>query len=197
MQRTRILAIAALSAAALLLSSCGYNAMQANQEAVNKAWGDLQAQLQRRADLIPNLVATVQGYATHEKETLEAVVDARSRVGQIQITSDSLNDPQKLREYANAQGALGQALSRLLVVTENYPNLKADQNFRDLQNQLEGTENRISVARQRYNSAVQAYNYSIRSFPDSITNGMFLHLEPKEYFQAEAGAEAAPKVKFQ
>lgn len=196
MRRQPILLLVVLAGAALVLSSCGYNVMQSNEEAVNKAWGDLQAQLQRRADLIPNLVATVQGYATHEKDTLQAVVDARSRVGQIQISGSTLSNPEKLKEYANAQGDLSQALSRLLVVTESYPNLKADQNFRDLQNQLEGTENRISVARQRYNDSVERFNFSIRSFPYSITNGIFLHLERKEYFQAQSGAQAAPQVKF-
>lgn len=196
MQTRRFLVGAAVVAAALVLSSCGYNAMQANEEGVNRAWGDLQAQLQRRADLIPNLVATVKGYAAHEKETLQAVVDARARVGSIQVSSDIVNDPQKLAAYAAAQDGLSQALSRLLVVTENYPNLKADQSFLDLQNQLEGTENRISVARQRYNAAVERFNYSIRAFPNSITNGVLLHLQPKQYFQAEAGATEAPKVQF-
>jgi len=196
MQTRRFLLWPAVVAVTLILSSCGYNAMQANDEGVNRAWGDLQAQLQRRADLIPNLVATVKGYAAHEKDTLQAVVDARSRVGSIQVSNDIVNDPQKLSAYAAAQDGLSQALSRLLVVTENYPNLKADQSFLDLQNQLEGTENRISVARQRYNAAVERFNYSIRAFPNSITNGILLHLQPKQYFQAEPGAAEAPKVQF-
>jgi len=196
MQTRRFLLVGAVAAVTLVLSSCGYNVMQSNEEGVNRAWGDLQAQLQRRADLIPNLVATVKGYASHEKETLQAVVDARARVGSIQVSSDIVNNPQKLNAYAAAQGELSQALSRLLVVTENYPNLKADQSFLDLQNQLEGTENRISVARQRFNAAVERFNYSIRAFPNSITNSVMLHLQPKQYFQAEAGAAEAPKVQF-
>ncbi len=196
MQTRRFLLLGAVAGVALLLSSCGYNLMQANEEGVNRGWGDLEAQLQRRADLIPNLVATVKGYAAHERETLQAVVDARARVGSIQVTSDIVNDPEKLRAYAAAQGELSQALSRLLVVTENYPSLKADQSFLDLQNQLEGTENRISVARQRYNAAVERFNYSIRAFPNSITNGILLHLQPKQYFAAQPGATEAPKVQF-
>jgi len=178
MQTRRFLLVGAVAAVTLVLSGCGYNVMQANEEGVNRAWGDLQAQLQRRADLI------------------QAVVDARARVGSIQVSSDIVNNPQKLNAYAAAQGELSQALSRLLVVTENYPNLKADQSFLDLQNQLEGTENRISVARQRFNAAVERFNYSIRAFPNSITNSVMLHLQPKQYFQAEAGAAEAPKVQF-
>lgn len=196
MRRNRMALGSALVALALVLSSCGYNRLQANEEAVRRSWGDLQAQLQRRADLIPNLVATVQGYAAHERQTLQAVIDARSKVGSIQRTGDIVNDPRTLKAYAAAQGELSQALSRLLVVTESYPNLKADQGFRDLQNQLEGSENRIGVARQRYNAAVERFNYSIRAFPSSITNSLMLHLQPKEYFEAAAGATEAPRVEF-
>ena len=193
----RSIGLAALTIfAAIVLTGCGYNEMQTQEEAVFRAWGDLEAQLQRRADLIPNLVATVRGYADHEQETLQAVVDARSRVGSVQLSSEDLNDPEAIRNFQEAQGGLSSALSRLLVVTENYPTLRADQNFRDLQNQLEGTENRISVARQRYNEAVEIFNGSIRRFPNSITNSLILKLERKEYFEASAGAEEVPTVQF-
>ncbi len=185
-----------LLAAAVLLSGCGYNLLQRNEEAVFQASGDLQAQLQRRADLVPNLVATVRGYAAHERETLEAVVNARARATSIQLTPETLNDPQAMERLAQAQGQLQSALSRLLVVAEQYPQLQANQNFRDLQNQLEGTENRIAVARQRYNEAVNAFNFSIRQFPYSLTNGILLHLQRKAYYQAEEGAQQAPRVEF-
>jgi LemA protein len=178
------------------LSGCGYNTMQSNEEAVFKAWGDLEAQLQRRADLIPNLVEVVKGYASHERETLEAVVSARARATSVQLSPQMLSDPNAMARFQEAQGSLSSSLSRLLVVVENYPQLQANQNFRDLQVQLEGTENRISVARQRYNEAVQRFNFSIRSFPNSLTNGVLLHLERKSYYQAEASAQEAPKVSF-
>ena len=178
------------------LSGCGYNRMQQLEEAVNRAWGDLEAQLQRRADLVPNLVATVKGYASHERETLEAVVNARARATSVQLTPEMLSDPEAVARFQEAQGSLSSALSRLLVVVEAYPELKANQNFRDLQVQLEGTENRISVARQRYNEAVERFNFSIRSFPNSITNRLLLHLERKEYFEADAAAREVPKVEF-
>ncbi len=182
--------------AAALLSSCGYNAMQRNEEAVNKAWGDLQAQLQRRADLIPNLVEVVKGYASHERETLQAVIEARAKATSVQLNPGDLSDPEAVARFQAAQSQLSTSLGRLMVVVENYPDLKANQNFRDLQHQLEGTENRISVARQRYNEAVQTFNFSIRRFPNSITNSLFLHLERKEYYRAEQGAQEAPKVQF-
>ena len=178
------------------LSGCGYNQMQTNEEAVNAAWGNVESALQRRLDLIPNLVETVKGYATHEKDTLTAVVDARAKATQVKLTPETLADPQAMAAFQQAQGQMQSALSRLLAVVENYPQLKADQNFRDLQNQLEGTENRINVARQRYNQAVETYNASIRTFPNFITNSMLLHLKPKEYFKADAAASQAPKVKF-
>ncbi len=179
-----------------MLSGCGYNQMQTNEEAVNAAWGNVESALQRRLDLIPNLVETVKGYASHEKDTLTAVVDARARATQVKITPDTLADPQAMAAFQQAQGQMQSALSRLLAVVENYPQLKADQNFRDLQNQLEGTENRINVARQRYNQAVETYNASIRTFPNFITNSLLLHLKPKEYFKADEAAKQAPKVKF-
>jgi len=192
----KALVIAAVIVAAVLLSSCGYNTMQRYEEAVFKAWGDLDAQLQRRADLIPNLVETVKGFASQERETLEAVINARSRATSIQLTPEMLSDPQAVARFQEAQGSLSSALSRLMVVVEAYPELKSNQNFRDLQVQLEGTENRISVARQRYNEAVERFNFSIRRFPNSITNNILLHLERKTYFEADAAAREVPKVEF-
>ncbi len=180
----------------LALSGCGYNQIQKNEEAVTAAWADVEATYQRRADLIPNLVETVKAYAAHERETLQAVTEARAKVGQVNITAKDLNDPAALARFQAAQGELSGALSRLLVVAERYPDLKANQNFSDLQHQLEGTENRINVARQRYNEAVRIFNTSIRTFPNNLTNNFLLHLERKEPFKAEAGAEQAPKVKF-
>jgi len=182
--------------ALLSFSGCGYNTMQRNEEAVKAAWGDVEASYQRRADLIPNLVEVVKAYAKHERETLEAVTEARAKVGSIQVSKDMINDPKAIAQFQQAQSSMSSALSRLMVVVEKYPDLKANQNFRDLQHQLEGTENRINVARVRYNKAVQEFNVSIRIFPNSLTNSMFLHLQPKEPFKAEAGAEKAPKVKF-
>jgi LemA protein len=178
------------------LSSCGYNVLQGNEEAVFKAWADVDSQLQRRSDLIPNLVATVKGYASHERETLEAVVNARARATQVTIKAEDLGDEQAMAKYQAAQGELSATLGRLLAVAEAYPDLKANQNFLDLQNQLEGTENRISVARQRYNEAVQTFNYSIRSFPYSLTNNLLLHLKRKEFYKADEAAREAPKVEF-
>ena len=180
----------------LALSGCGYNQIQQNEEGVTAAWADVEATYQRRADLIPNLVETVKAYAAHERETLQAVTQARAKVGQVNITAKDLNDPAALARFQAAQGELSGALSRLLVVAERYPDLKASQNFSDLQHQLEGTENRINVARQRYNEAVRIFNTSIRTFPNNLTNKFLLHLERKEPFKAEAGAEQAPKVKF-
>jgi LemA protein len=178
------------------LSGCGYNEIQRNEEAVIAAWADVEATYQRRADLIPNLVETVKAYASHERETLEAVTRARASVGQVKLSSNELNDPAALEKYQQAQGQLSSALSRLLVVAERYPDLKASQNFRDLQHQLEGTENRINVARQRYNDAVQTFNTSIRTFPNNLTNKFMLKLERKEPFKADPGAAQAPKVQF-
>ncbi len=185
-----------LVCSALLLNGCGYNTIQKNEEAVFAAWGDVEATYQRRADLIPNLVETVKAYAAHEKETLTAVTNARARVGQTTLSTGNLGDAAAMQQFQQSQGELSGALSRLLVVAERYPDLKANQNFRDLQHQLEGTENRINVARQRYNAAVQTFNTSIRTFPNSLTNKFLLNLERKEMFKADAGAETAPKVKF-
>jgi len=179
-----------------LLGGCGYNSMQAAEEAVFAAWGDVEASYQRRADLIPNLVEVVKGYAKHEADTLQAVTEARAKVGSLQASKQLVNDPQAFAKFQQSQGELSGALSRLMVVVERYPDLKANQNFLDLQNQLEGTENRINVARVRYNKSVQDFNTSIRTFPNSMTNSLLLHLSRKEPFKAEEGAKAAPKVKF-
>jgi LemA protein len=180
----------------VVTAGCGYNTMQQMEENVFEAWGNVQSNLQRRADLIPNLVETVKGYAAHEKETLQAVIEARARATSVQVNPGDLSDPQAMNRLLQAQEQLSSALSRLMVVVERYPDLKANQNFLDLQNQLEGTENRINVARQRYNQAVNQFNFSIRKFPNSLTNSLLLHLKPKEYFAAEEGARQAPKVKF-
>ncbi len=185
-----------LFSSVLLLSSCGYNTIQQNEEAVFSAWADVEATYQRRADLIPNLVETVKAYASHEKETLTEITNARAKVGQTNISADKLGDPVAMQQFQQAQGELSGALSRLLVVVENYPDLKASENFRDLQHQLEGTENRINVARQRYNGAVKVFNTSIRTFPNNLTNNFILKLERKEAFKADAGAATAPKVTF-
>nr|WP_321259859.1 LemA family protein [uncultured Pseudodesulfovibrio sp.] len=182
--------------AATALSGCGYNQMQQQEEEVFGAWANLEAVLQRRADLIPNLVETVKAAAAHEKSTLTAVVEARAKATQVKLSPEMLTDKKALAKFQAAQGELSSALSRLMVVVERYPDLKANQNFLGLQHQLEGTENRITVARQRYNDAVKAFNFSIRSFPNSLTNSVALHLERKEFFQADPGAKEVPKVNF-
>lgn len=192
----RILIPLMIFAGCLMLSACGYNTLQQNEEAVFKAWGDVESNLQRRADLIPNLVETVKGYAGHEKETLQGVIEARSKATAVKLSTQDLAKPGAMQQLTQAQGALSSALFRLMVVVERYPNLKASQNFRDLQNQLEGTENRINVARQRYNQAVERFNAAIRKFPANLTNNLLLKLERKEYFKAETGAKEVPKVKF-
>jgi LemA protein len=183
-----------LVVAVMMLSSCGYNEMQIKDEGVKEAWGNVEAQYQRRNDLLPNLVEAVKGYASHEKETLTGVTEARAKVGQVKI--NGVPDAATMQQFQTAQGEVSNALSRLMVIVEKYPDLKANQNFADLQHQLEGTENRISVARTRYNEAVMKYNSSIRTFPNSMTNSFLLHLNPREPFKAEAGAEKAPKIKF-
>jgi LemA protein len=181
---------------AAALSGCGYNTMQKNEEAVKAAWGDVEATYQRRNDLIPNLVEVVKAYAKHERETLTAVTEARAKVGSIQVSKDIINDPKAFSQFQEAQAGMSSALARLMVVVERYPDLKANQNFQDLQHQLEGTENRINVARTRYNKAVEVFNTSIRIFPNSLTNSLLLHLTLKEPFKAEPGASKAPQVKF-
>jgi LemA protein len=188
--------IATLICLTLLLGGCGYNAMQQAEERVFKSWGDIEAALQRRADLIPNLVETVKGYAGHERETLEAVINARAKATSVKLSADDLSDPAAFERLQQAQGQISSALSRLMVVVERYPDLKANENFKDLQNQLEGTENRINVARQRYNQSAEEFNSMIRSFPNSLTNSLLLHLKRKEYIKADEAAKAAPKVKF-
>jgi len=171
-----------------------YNNLVNQEESVEAAWAQVENQYQRRADLVPNLVATVKGYAAHEQETLEGVVEARAKA--TQITIDPTNaTPEQLAAYQAAQGELSQALGRLLAVAENYPDLKANENFRDLQAQLEGTENRIAIARQQFNDAARQYNQRVRRFPGNIIAGMF-GFEKKPYFEAEEGAQKAPKVEF-
>jgi LemA protein len=172
-----------------------YNSLVDLDESTNNAWAQVNNQYQRRADLIPNLVETVKGYAEHEKETFAAVTNARAKVGQLTLTPEILNNPQALKQFQNVQGEISSALSRLMAVSENYPQLKANENFLALQNQLEGTENRISVERKRFNETVQMYNKRIRRFPTNMIAGMF-GFDKKYYFEAEAGAEKAPDVKF-
>jgi LemA protein len=183
-------------AAALLLGGCGYQSIPRADNAVTAAWAEVENQYQRRADLVPNLVETVKGYAAHEKETLEAVVEARARATSIQLKADDLT-PEKLKQFEAAQAQLQGALGRLLAVAENYPQLKASENFRDLQAQLEGTENRIAIARRRYIEAVQGFNDLVTVPPTSWTNSMFYKKQPKPQFQATTpDAATAPKVKF-
>ena len=183
--------------AGLLLSGCGYNAMQTQDEQIKSAWSEVLNQYQRRADLIPNLVNTVKGYATQESSVLLGVTEARAKVGSIQATPELVNDPAAFAKFQAAQGELSSALSRLMVVTENYPQLKSDQNFRDLQAQLEGTENRITVARNRYIQAVQNYNVTVRSFPGNLT-AMIFGYKPKPNFSVdnEAVISKPPAVDF-
>ncbi|MBI1807331.1 MAG: LemA family protein [Ignavibacteria bacterium] len=172
-----------------------YNSLVRLDETVNQAWSQVQNQYQRRLDLIPNLVEVVKGYATHEREVFENVAEARAGVGKLTVTPEVLNNPQMFQRFQEAQSSLSGALSRLLAVAENYPQLKANENFLQLQAQLEGTENRIAVERKRFNEVVQDYNIRVRTFPTSIFAGMFGFAQ-KQYFQAEPGAEKAPKVKF-
>jgi LemA protein len=181
----------------LLLSGCGYNTLQSEDEQIKAAWAEVLNQYQRRADLVPNLVNVVKGYASHEKETLESVTNARARVGSVQATPQLLNDPQAFAQFQQAQGELSSALSRLLAVAENYPQLKADALFRDLQAQLEGTENRITVARNRYIKSVQEYNVTVRSFPTNLTAMVFgFEVKPSFTVENEREISKAPKVDF-
>lgn len=193
MKKTWIIIIAVL-AVIVVYGITSYNSMVAQDEAVETAWSNVENQYQRRADLIPNLVNTVKGYAAHEKETFDAVVSARAKATQTTISIDELT-PEKMEAYQKAQGAVGSALSRLLAITENYPDLKANENFQTLQAQLEGTENRISVERRKFNEVAKAYNTNIRRFPKNIFAGMF-GFEKRPYFEAEEGSEKAPEVKF-
>ena len=194
MKRFAVVLMLALST---VLSGCGYNSMQGLDEEVKASWSEVVNQYQRRADLVPNLVNTVKGFAEQEKSILLGVTEARSKVGSIQATPELVNDPAALDRFMKAQGAMTSALSRLLVVTENYPQLKSDQNFRDLQAQLEGTENRIAVARNRYIKSVQEYNTTIRQFPANLT-AMVMGYQPKANFTVENEAAIAkpPTVDF-
>ena len=193
----RALRIISLLVLLVTLSGCGYNSMQSGDEGVKAAWSEVVNQYQRRADLVPNLVATVKGYAEHEQSTLEAVTNARASVGKVTITADDLTDEAKVKQFQAAQGELSSALSRLMAVSENYPNLKADGLFQNLQAQLEGTENRIAVARNRYITAVQEYNVLVRSFPQNLTAMMFGY-KPKATFtvENEKAISTAPTVDF-
>ena len=188
---------ALMLAAATLLSGCGYNQFQTLDEQTKAAWSEVMNQYQRRADLIPNIVATVKGEANFEQETLTKVVEARARATSIQVTPQTLNDPQAFERFQKAQGELGSALARLLVVSENYPNLKANQGFQDLRVQLEGTENRITVARNRYIKAVQEYNVLVRQFPSNLTAMVLSYaVKPSFTVQNEAAISAPPAVSF-
>ena len=189
-----LLSVLAIIILAILWGVSTYNGMVSKDEEVKSQWANVESQYQRRADLIPNLVSTVKGYATHESSTLEGVVAARAKATQVTIDPDKLT-PEKLQEYQAAQGQVSSALGKLLMITENYPDLKANQNFLELQAQLEGTENRISVERTRFNELAKGYNALIRRFPRNIIASMG-GFEKKPYFEAEKGSEKAPEVKF-
>ena len=192
-QRTLIIIVAVfLVIGAFVITK--YNGLVAQDENVNKAWGNVETQYQRRSDLIPNLVETVKGYASHEKTTLESVTNARSKATQIQMNVNDLSE-QKLKQYQQAQGEITAALGKLIALSENYPDLKANENFKDLQVQLEGTENRISESRRQFNEAVQHYNMTVRTFPGNVIAGLF-GFEKKNGFVAETGSEKAPQVNF-
>lgn len=194
MKKVTIIIIVAVVAVIAIWAISGYNSLVGMDENVSNQWANVETQYQRRADLIPNLVNTVKGYAAHEKETLEGVIAARSQATQIKVDPTNLT-PEKLAEYQKVQGQLATALGKLLAITENYPDLKANQNFLELQAQLEGTENRINVARKNFNDAAKAYNTTIRRFPKNILAGMF-GFDKRAYFEAAEGAEQAPQVQF-
>jgi len=189
-----LIGIVAVVAVLALISGCGYNGLVKMDVDVQTKWSNVETQYQRRADLIPNLVSTVKGAAKFEQSTLTAVIEARSKASQITVDPKNLT-PENIEKYQAAQGQIGQALSRLMVLTENYPELKATDQFRDLSAQLEGTENRITVARKDYNESVQTFNTKVRSFPTNLTAGLF-GFTPKAPFKADAGAQNAPKVEF-
>ncbi|WP_353228112.1 LemA family protein [Novosphingobium sp.] len=193
---SRIVRIAAVVAAAASLSACGVNSIPTAEENAKAKWADVQSQYQRRSDLIPNLVATVKGYAKQEQDTLTKVTEARARATSIQISADDVTNPEKVAAFQKAQGELSQGLGRLLATTEAYPDLKSNENFLALQSQLEGTENRIAVARRDYNEAVRGYNVTIRTFPAVIAAKVIYGAKPMVPFAAAAGAEAAPTISF-
>ena len=193
MKKSTIIVIALVAIVAIWAVS-GYNSLVKMDESVSTAWSNVENQYQRRADLIPNLVNTVKGYAAHEKETLEAVMSARSKATQMTVNAENLT-PEKLQEYQKAQGEIGAALGRLLAITEAYPDLKANENFKELQAQLEGTENRISVERRNFNEVARSYNTAVRTFPKTIIASMF-GFDKRPYFGAEEGSNKAPEVQF-
>ncbi len=194
---TSLLGLAAALFISVSLTGCGYNDFQTRDEAVKKSWAEVLNQYQRRSDLIPNLVATVQGYAQQEKDVLLGVTEARSRVGQMKIDESVVNNPQAMQNFQKAQGDLSSALSRLLVVAENYPQLKSDANFRELQSQLEGTENRITVARKRFTESIEHYNILTRQFPTNLTAMLFSYaIKPQFTVENEKAISVAPKVDF-
>lgn len=193
MKKSTIIVIALVAIVAIWAVS-GYNNLVKLDESVSTAWSNVENQYQRRADLIPNLVNTVKGYAAHEKETLEAVMSARSKATQMTVNAENLT-PEKLQEYQKAQGEIGAALGRLLAITEAYPDLKANENFKELQAQLEGTENRISVERRNFNEVARSYNTAVRTFPKTIIASMF-GFDKRPYFEAEEGSNKAPEVQF-
>lgn len=198
MKSTRVYVCAFMCLLVLTLSGCGYNDLQGLDEDTKAAWSEVVNQYQRRADLIPNLVNTVKGYAAHERETLENVVKARAQATSVQVTPETLRDPAAFEQFQKSQQSLSAALGRLIAVAENYPNLKADQNFRDLQSQLEGTENRIAVARKRYIDRVAEFNKMVRYFPTNLTAKFLLHMEEKPNFTVadEKAVAKPPEVKF-
>ena len=193
----RLLLIIALITSISSLTGCGYNTLQTQDESVKASWSEVLNQYQRRADLVPNLVQVVQGYADHEKEVLLGVTEARAKVGSIQMTPELAKDPEALKKFQEAQAGMTSALSRLMMISENYPALKANDNFRDLSAQLEGTENRITVARNRYIKEVQTYNVTVRSFPSNLTAKMFgMDVKPNFTVENEKALSTAPKVDF-
>ena len=193
----RVAGTAAALVAAVVLTGCGYNTFQTSEEQVNAAWSEVLSQYQRRADLIPNIVSTVRGEANFEQETLTKVVEARARATSIQATPELVNNPEAFQRFQQAQGEVSSALSRLLVVTENYPNLKANAAFQDLRTQLEGTENRIAIARKRYIDSVREFNVAVRTFPQNLTAKMFGYKEKQNFtVQNEAQISTPPRVDF-
>ena len=191
----RLLSLSFIALFSVLLSGCGYNQFQTLDEQTKSAWSEVLNQYQRRADLVPNIVATVKGEAAFEQDTLTKVIEARAKATSIQVTPETLNDPAAFSKFQAAQGELGSALSRLMVVSERYPDLKANKGFSDLRVQLEGTENRIAVERRKFNDVARSYNAFILQFPRNLVAGMF-GFTSKPYFEANAGAENAPKVEF-